>query len=79
LIYGLNRGHLWADRYDRDLDDIFEVQDEVTQKIVGALKIKLAPRQAERKGNPQTSSMEAADAALRARKLFLHYMPQSLN
>jgi len=34
LIDGLSGGHLWAERYDRDLTDIFAVQDEVTQHIV---------------------------------------------
>ena len=34
-------GHLWAERYDRDLKDIFALQDEVTRKIVSALAVKL--------------------------------------
>ncbi|MGI9479241.1 MAG: adenylate/guanylate cyclase domain-containing protein, partial [Hyphomicrobiaceae bacterium] len=34
-------GHLWSERYDRDLDDVFAVQDDVTQKIVRALELKL--------------------------------------
>ena len=38
LIDGSSGGHLWAERYDRDLTDIFEVQDAVTQQIVAALK-----------------------------------------
>ena len=38
LLNAWNGGHLWAERYDRDLDDIFVVQDEVTQKIMEALK-----------------------------------------
>src|SRR5476649_1423357 len=43
LINAANGAHLWADRYDRDLTDIFAVQDEVTNHIVVALKIKLTP------------------------------------
>ena len=39
LIDGTSGGHLWAERFDRELTDIFDVQDEVTQKIVAALKI----------------------------------------
>jgi adenylate cyclase len=41
LIDATTGGHLWAERYDRDLNDIFAVQDEVTQKIVTALAVKL--------------------------------------
>ena len=43
LIDAATGGHLWADRYDRDLNDIFAVQDEVTRRIVEALKMKLSP------------------------------------
>jgi len=41
LIDSWTGGHVWADRFDRDLADIFKIQDEVTQEIVAALKIKL--------------------------------------
>ena len=60
-------GHLWAERYDRDLEDIFAVQDEVTRTIVTALKVKLTAgevtdRERRRKINP-----EAYDLLVRAR------------
>ena len=41
-------GHIWADRYDHDLTDIFEVQDDVTHRIVDALKITLSPAEKQR-------------------------------
>ena len=41
MIDGTTGGHLWAERYDRGLEDIFAVQDEVTRTIVNALKVKL--------------------------------------
>jgi len=41
LIDAATEGHLWAERYDRDLDDIFSLQDEVTQKIVSSLAVRL--------------------------------------
>jgi adenylate cyclase len=41
LIDAATGAHVWADRYDRDLTDIFAVQDEVTREIIGALKIRL--------------------------------------
>jgi TolB-like protein/Flp pilus assembly protein TadD len=43
LIDGATGGHLWAERYDRDLSDIFAVQDEIGESIVGALRLKLLP------------------------------------
>src|SRR5262245_15370869 len=41
LIDGATGGHVWAERYDRDLKDIFALQDEISEAIVGALKLKL--------------------------------------
>ena len=43
LIDGPSGGHLWADRYDRDLTDIFAIQDEITKSIVDQLKVRLLP------------------------------------
>ena len=43
LIDAASGAHIWADRFDRDLTDIFAVQDELTQEIISALKIKLTP------------------------------------
>jgi adenylate cyclase len=70
LIDGTTGGHVWAERYDRELTDIFEVQDEVTGEIVAALKVHLTPderRLVDRRG---TSSIEAYDSLLRGRELF---------
>ena len=47
LIDGDTAGHLWAKRYDRDLKDIFAVQDEISRSIVDALKVKLLPKELE--------------------------------
>ena len=44
LIDAASGGHLWAERFDRDLTDIFATQDEVVEKIVGALAVKLDAR-----------------------------------
>lgn len=43
LIDAATNAHVWADRYDRDLTDIFAVQDEVAREIVGAVKLRLTP------------------------------------
>ncbi len=69
LINAANGGHVWAERYDRDLTDIFEVQDEVTRHIVEALKVKLTPVEAARIADTPTDSPEAHDLWLRAREL----------
>src|SRR5207245_1698105 len=45
LVDATTGGHLWAERYDRELKDIFALQDEVTQKIVLALKVMLTPEE----------------------------------
>ena len=45
LVDGSTGGHLWAERYDRDLTDIFAVQDEIARSITGALKATLAPEE----------------------------------
>ena len=50
LIDAADGGHIWAERYDRDLTDIFAVQDEVTLHIVNALKVTLSPAEKARVG-----------------------------
>src|SRR5262249_39117938 len=65
LIDAITGYHLWADRYDRDLHDIFALQDEVTQKIVTALEVKLTPSEQERLGQPLTNNFDAYDYYLR--------------
>ena len=63
---------MWADRYDRDLTDIFEVQDDVTHRIVDALKITLSPAEKERLADTETSRMSSPTiACLRGREFML--------
>jgi adenylate cyclase len=57
--------HLWADRYDRELQDIFALQDEITQKIVAALAVKLTEGERERLTRRYTDNLEAYDCYLR--------------
>jgi adenylate cyclase len=71
LIDATSGAHVWADRYDRDLTDIFEVQDDVTRRIVGALKITLTPTENAHLTGSGTSNIEAYDSALRGRELML--------
>jgi adenylate cyclase len=71
LIDATSGGHLWADRYDRDLTDIFEVQDDVTRRIVDALKITLSPAEKQRLADTETSNVAAYDCVLRGREFML--------
>jgi hypothetical protein len=64
LIEGATGGHIWAERYDRDLTDIFAVQDEITKTIVDQLKVKPAIEQS------PTENVEAYTYYLRGRQLF---------
>ena len=69
LIDGSSGGHLWAERYDRDLTDIFDVQDDVTRQIVGALKITLSDAETSRIAGGGTRNVEAHDLFLKGREL----------
>ena len=69
LIDAATGAHLWADRYDRDLTDIFEVQDDVTRRIVDALKVTLTPAENTRLGDNGTPNIEAYDCYLRGREV----------
>ena len=71
LVDAATGGHLWAERYDRDLTDIFEVQDDVTRRIVEALKVTLSPAENARLSAGGTSSTDAYDYVLRGRELLL--------
>jgi len=69
LIDATTGGHLWAKRYDGLLDDVFELQDEVTQSIVTALAVSLVEESGNQDRN-ETDNLEAYDAFLRG---WAHY------
>jgi tetratricopeptide (TPR) repeat protein len=68
LIDAATGAHVWADRYDRDLTDIFAVQDELTQEIIGALKVRLTPEQKDRRARRRAIDVEAYNLFLRGRE-----------
>jgi adenylate cyclase len=68
LIDGANGGHVWAERYDRDLSDIFALQDEISRAIVAALKLKLLPEEVKAIEDRGTSNPEAYKLYLMARQ-----------
>lgn len=74
LIDGTSGSHRWAERYDRDLTDIFALQDEISHAIVDALKLRLLPRESEAIGRRGTTSVEAYNHFLMARQ---HYVATS--
>jgi adenylate cyclase len=68
LINANTEGHLWAENYDRNLEDIFEVQSSVAENVAGALKLKLLDEDMERVGS--TANMDAYTTYLRAMQLY---------
>ena len=67
LIDAATGEHLWAERYDRQYDDIFQLQDEVRVHIVAALEVELAPGEATRITMHGTQSVAAHDLVMRGR------------
>ena len=68
LLDGATGGHLWAERYDRDLKDIFEVQDEVTRAIVAALAVALTPVERKSLTHRGTVNLHAYEHYIRGRE-----------
>src|SRR5437588_6553116 len=71
LVSSKDGGHVWAERFDRDLTDIFAIQDEITHAIVEQLKVKLLPQEKKSIGRVPTENVEAYTYYLRGRD-FLH-------
>ena len=71
LIDGTAGDHVWAERYDRDLTDIFAIQDEISQAIVGALKVKLLPQEKRAIENRGTADADAYNLYLMARQYWI--------
>jgi adenylate cyclase len=70
LIDGVNGGHVWAERYDRDLTDIFAIQDEITKAIVDQLKVRLVPAEQKAIAQAPTDNVEAYTLYLKGRHYF---------
>ncbi len=76
LIDGVSGGHMWVDRFDRNLTDIFALQDEITHTIVEQLKVKLLPEEKEAIEQDLTQNVEAYTYYLKGRQ-FLHTATKS--
>src|SRR5437016_3331402 len=70
LIDTKNDVHLWAERYDRDLNDIFAIQDEISHAIVDALKVKLLPEEKKAIEHRGTENDDAYNLFLMARQTY---------
>ena len=70
LIEGASDHHLWAERFDRDLTDIFAVQDEITKTIVKQLRVKLLPEERASIEDAPTQNVEAYTAFLKGKQIF---------
>jgi len=73
LIDATTGGHLWAERYDGVVGDVFSLQDQVIGKIVAALKITLTPTERAQLKRIPTNNLEAYDYYLRAKRGFYTY------
>jgi len=70
--------HLWSERYDRELKDVFEIQDEIASAIVAALRVQLSDNEKEAMAKAKTRDAEAYDLYLRGRHYFYILYGKSL-
>jgi TolB-like protein/Tfp pilus assembly protein PilF len=70
--------HLWTERYDRELKDIFAIQDEIARSIAATLKIALTPRESIALGKAPTTDLEAYDYYLRGKQFFYQFKNRSV-
>jgi adenylate cyclase len=70
LIDGSNDSHVWAQRFDRDLNDIFAIQDEISRAIVEALRVKLLPEEEKAIERHGTNNVDAYNLFLMARQTY---------
>jgi len=76
LIEGETGAHIWAERYDRSLDDIFALQDEITLSVVGAIEPNLRLAEVERAKRKRPDSLDAYDLVLQALPDVYSRMPE---
>src|SRR5262249_36018994 len=78
LIDAVTGNHIWADRFDGALDDIFDLQDRVASSVVGAIEPKLRQSEIERATRKPTESLDAYDLYLRALAQTYRYTEEGL-
>jgi serine/threonine protein kinase len=70
LIEAAEGFHLWSERYDRDASDVFAIQDDITEKVILALRLVLGEKERQALSRTHTGRVEAYDFYLRGRKLY---------
>jgi len=78
LIDTLNAVSVWAERYDRDLKDVFEIQSEIAHRIASALKVRLTGAEKEEIKRRPTGSLEAYDFYLRGREMIFRLSKEGI-
>ncbi|HEV8714895.1 MAG TPA: tetratricopeptide repeat protein [Candidatus Binatia bacterium] len=78
LIDGSSGGHVWSERYNRPLTDIFAVQDEIVQQLVTTLRVEVQEAERERVRRIPTNNLTAYDALLRAEEPFHRVTPEGV-
>ncbi len=78
LIDAASGGHIWAERYDGDMAEIFEFQDNIREQIVSALQVSLTPTDKALTERKSTDSVEAYDLFLKGRANYYRYTPEDL-
>lgn len=78
LVSGRDSGHLWAERYDRNLTDIFAIQDDIANAIVAQLKVRLLPEERKALKAARTDNIEAYNHYLKGRQFSLSWMKSHL-
>ena len=78
LIDAQNGYRLWSERFDRELDDIFAIQDEIARRVVDALGLSLTQREERRLLERSTNNVPAYEFYLRGRKLFQKWTRQNI-
>ena len=79
LIDAITGAHIWADRFDGELSDVFELQDRITEKVVAALEPKLQFAEIERLKHKRVADLNAYDHLLRAQQLEHEFTEESLD
>ena len=78
LIDARNGYQLWSERFDREIEDIFAIQDEIARSVLDALGLSLTQRKERRFVKPSTTNVQAYEFYLRGRKLFQTWTRQNM-
>lgn len=73
LVGGADGYRMWSERFDRDLDDVFALQDDIAQAVVRALELNISPRERRAMRQANTEDARAYEDYLRARTLYARY------